>query len=407
LRPSLVSAAALLVTGVRRRRFPQRGFRVINVGCTVASAGRLGRTYQEATTGLISGSAVSAPRRTPYSFSRPFLIREHPRNASQRLTQKELNQLARTLTTRDIAILLALSNYRYLDRDQVARLFFPTPRVSQRRIKWLKDRGLIYRWLMIEPPGWTRLHSLLLLSPRGARVLANCLDLSPRSLVRLSEDARDHCFNVGHDLGANAFFVALAGASRDLPNEGLYHWVGESRSRRILREAVGPKYAPAPDGWGRYLLAGREIIFFLEWDRGTESIDRLQRKAANYIRYFVRRIEASSNHIFFVLPSSSKELAFHKGVAEQLPRDERCCVFWTTTVGCLAAFSPRGPVWWRGARRVPGGGSRRTPSGERGRMPSSRVSLESLAGQRGEGLSVGDCIGKPRWWERRLAGGQV
>jgi hypothetical protein len=387
--------------------FQHRRVRIIDARYVVASAGRFSRTHQEATTRLISEMAVSTPRRTPYLFSRPFLIREHPSNASQRLTQAELNQLARTLTTRDIVILLALANYRYLDRDQVEQLFFPSRRVSQRRIKWLKDHGLIYRWLMIEPPGWTRLHSLLLLSPRGARVLANCLDMNPRTLVRLSEDARDHCFNIGHDLGANAFFVGLAVASRAVPNEGLYHWVGESRCRLISRAEMGPKHALAPDGWGRYLISGREIIFFLEWDRGTESIGRLQRKSANYSRYFVRRMHASTTHIFFVLPSWSKELAFHKGVAQQLPRDERCCVFWTTTVSYLEALGPRGSVWWRMARRLPRGGAEGSPYGDTWRMPSNRVSLEGLATQQGEGLSVGDCIGKPSWWVRRLAGGQV
>jgi hypothetical protein len=209
---------------------------------SVASAGRLSRTHQEANAQLISSRPLSTPGQTPYKFNRPFVIRELPTNASQRLTQQEISKLVRTLTTRDIAILTALSN-RYLDRDQVEQLFFPSRRVSQRRIKWLRDQGLIYRWPMIEPPGWTRLHSLVLLSPRGARVLAASLGREPRPLVRLAQDCRDHCFNVGHDLGANAFFVALAITSGSLANEGLYHWVGEERCRRLLREDAGPECA--------------------------------------------------------------------------------------------------------------------------------------------------------------------
>jgi hypothetical protein len=304
---------------------------------------------------------------------------------------------------------MALSNYRYLDRDQVEQLFFPSRRVSQRRIKWLKDHGLIYRWPMIEPPGWTRLHSLLLLSPRGARVLAACLDREPRPLVRLAQDCRDHCFNVGHDLGANAFFVALAVTSGSLPNEGLYHWVGEERCRRLLREDAGPKNAPAPDGWGRYLVAGREVTFFLEWDRGTESIDRLLRKSANYVRYFVKRVAADYSHILFVFPSVTKELAYHKGLAKQLPADERCCVFWTTTVNRLEVFSPRGPIWWKVSRRPPrhdNSGGLPSPTDEV-HWTADRVPLYGLAGQPASGYSVSSCIGKPGWWERRLSGGQA
>jgi hypothetical protein len=374
----------------------------------VASAGRSCRTHQEATGSLIFKEGLSTPRRTPFNFSRPFLIREVPPNASHRLSQEEISNLVRTLTTRDVAILVALSHYRYLDRHQVEQLFFPSRRVSQRRIKWLRDHGLIYRWSMIEPPGWTRLHSLLLLSPRGARLLAASIGLNPRPLVHLSQDARDHCFNVGHDLGANAFFVGLAVASRSLADEGLYHWVGEERCRRLLRQEVGPRYAPAPDGWGRYLVASREIIFFLEWDRGTESIDRLQRKSANYIRYFVRRREANYNHILFAFPSASKELAYHKSLAPQLPVEQLCCVFWTTTLAKLEALGPRGPIWWKVSRRAPQRDSGRTSPTPTGLWHGhARLSLHQLPSRTSHDYAIGSCIGKSGWWERRPTGGQT
>jgi hypothetical protein len=167
--------------------------------------------------------------------------------------------------------------------------------------------------------------------------------------------------------------------------------------------------APAPDGWGRYLVAGREVTFFLEWDRGTESVDRLLRKSANYIRYFVKRVAADYSHILFVFPSVTKELAYHKGLAKQLPADERCCVFWTTTVNRLEVFSPREPIWWKVSRR-------RTRHDTAGALPSptdevhsaaDRVPLYGLASQPASDHSVSSCIGKPGWWERRLSGGQA
>jgi hypothetical protein len=262
---------------------------------------------------------------------------------------------------------------------------------------------------MIEPPGWTRLHSLLLLSPRGARVLAACLGQDARPLVRLSQDARDHCFNVGHDLGANAFFVALAVHSRLVPGEGLYHWVGEDRCRRLLREDAGRRHAPAPDGWGRYLIPSREITFFLEWDRGTESVERLRRKSANYIRYFKNRREANFVHVLFVFPSSSKEATFQKSLTDELPRDELCCVFWTTTVEYLGESDPRGPIWWKVGRRAPSDGSGRSwarPS-EPWQKATGRVFLSDLAGRPEHGYAGANCIGKPDWWERRPVGGHA
>src|SRR5881398_1739836 len=84
---------------------------------------------------------------------------------------------------------------------------------------------------------------------------------------RGSEHARTRAYHVTHDLEANAFFVALARASAPLLDQGLYHWVGERGCWRAYQEAH--ELGPIPDGWGRYLLPEGEIIFFLEWDRGT------------------------------------------------------------------------------------------------------------------------------------------
>ncbi len=51
------------------------------------------------------------------------------------------------------------------------------------------SHGLIYRWKMAEPPGITRRPSLLLISPRGARLLADLHGESPWRYVRRAKDA--------------------------------------------------------------------------------------------------------------------------------------------------------------------------------------------------------------------------
>jgi hypothetical protein len=84
-------------------------------------------------------------------------------------------------------------------------------------------------------------------------------------------------------------------------------------------------------------------------------------------------------------------------VAKDLPQGEQCCVFLTTTVHTIEALSPRGPVWWKVARRVVVGAS-----------GSSRLSFDELASRPIEhAYSVNNCIGKPNWWEKRLAGGHA
>jgi hypothetical protein len=111
-------------------------------------------------------------------------------------------------------ILQALHDYRYLNTLQIQQLFFHGIRSAQMRLHFLSDHSLIYRWQMIDPPGLTRRPSLILLTPRGGRLLAEFRGHSPWSYIRRAKDARDHCWHVTHDLEANGFFVDLALGSR-------------------------------------------------------------------------------------------------------------------------------------------------------------------------------------------------
>ncbi len=205
-----------------------------------------------------SERAPHDPGRTPLS-TRPLLLHENNPLANAALSLQELTRLAGSLTQRDLAILMSLEAYRYLNLHQLELLFFPSSRSAQIRLKQLKDHGLLQRWKVIEPPGITRRPSVFLLSPRGARVLAASRSEDPRSLVRQARMAELHCLNVTHDLEANGFFVDLALASRDLPDQGLYHWVGEAAMRIAFRNGKRRSRlgegAPASDGWGRFLTA--------------------------------------------------------------------------------------------------------------------------------------------------------
>jgi hypothetical protein len=147
---------------------------------------------------------------------------------------------------------------------------------------------------MAEPPGITRRPSLLLISPRGARLLADLHGESPWPYVRRAQDARDHCWHVVHDLEANGFFIDLALASRLALREGVLLWIGEETCRADRRLLAKEHRRPVatPDGAGSYLMAGHVIRFDLEWDRGTASLSRLEKKVRTTIRYFKDRRNA-------------------------------------------------------------------------------------------------------------------
>ncbi len=156
-------------------------------------------------------------------LTHPIILRDLPPNADARPSQSELTRLHRTLTQRDLVILQCLYDYRYLNTLQVKELFFPSLRSCQMRLQYLKELGLIYSWKVIETPGVKRRHSLLLISARGARVLADWHGDDQRAYVERSHAVRDHGWHATHDLEANRLFVALAMQSRQRRAEGLLH----------------------------------------------------------------------------------------------------------------------------------------------------------------------------------------
>ena len=178
----------------------------------------------------------------------------------------------RPLSDRDLAILLAIDEYRYLDRDHVTDLFFPGRRSAELCLKDLLWRGLIHRWPVMRLQGSTPTPSVYALTSSGARQVAKLRGQDPRPIRDRARRAREQTYHLRHDLEANRFFTKLAAGARDLPDQGLYHWLGEA----TCRAAYERDGSPTSDGWGRYLLADREITFDLEWDRGTEHPRRIR-----------------------------------------------------------------------------------------------------------------------------------
>jgi hypothetical protein len=291
------------------------------------------------------------------------------------------------MTPKDIAILTALDSYRYLDTEQIAALILSSKRTCQMRLKSLRESSMIIRWLTIEPPGWIRRQSVVVLAERGARLLARQTTTSPWPGVRRARDAVVYSAQLSHDLEANGFLIALAIAGAADPDEGVHQWIGEDSCRRAYRER-GEHLAP--DGWGRYLTSEREITFFLEWDRATASPMRISEKARTYVRHFLGRTQAAINNVLFVSPSARRELSVNGAIARALPTGTRpCCRFWTTNADRLKTDGYLGEVW--------------TAVDEPDQRPAS---LREMGGsKRSDRLAV-DCIAKPQWWERRPGGGE-
>jgi hypothetical protein len=297
---------------------------------------------------------------------------------------------------RELVLLTVLSEHRYLTTAQLKALFWPTAhlRSAQLHLRHMaQDLRLIMRWPQLEPVpkeqpasrlwGLRRHSSVWLLTELGAAVVASYRKLDQSALVRRSFYAAEHTYHMEHALGLNGFWVSLAAAAAELPDEGLCNWAGDDAMRGMaeLEEAEF-----RPDGWGRYLTADREITFSLEWDSGTEPARRLAGQARAYLKYHAGRSRPETTHVLMVLPGPTREDSISERVRRALPA-RPSVRFWTTHAALLRDQGPLGQVW----REVAAG--------------AERIRLPELPGRPRTARRVEDCIAKPTWWERRPGGG--
>jgi len=290
----------------------------------------------------------------------------------------------RPLSDRDLAILLTIDEYRYLDRDHVTDLFFPGRRSAELCLKDLLWRGLIHRWPVMRLQGSAPTPSVYALTSSGARQVAKLRGQDPRPIRDRARRAREQTYHLRHDLEANRFFTKLAVGARDLPDQGLYHWLGEA----TCRAAYERDGSPTSDGWGRYLLADREITFDLEWDRGTEHPRRIRQKANGYVTYFHGRRQAELHHVLFVAPTRVREGELHDLISQVLPPNVNLCRFWTTAVETVSSIGWLGAVWLQVAG------------------PPHRYAFTDMPGFPRGPRSAWDSIARPGWWKRRPGGGE-
>jgi hypothetical protein len=276
---------------------------------------------------------------------------------------------------RKLAVLACLAQHHYLTTAHVETLLFSSSRVAQLHLRRLEDWGLVLRWHQMEPRevgGWRRQPDLFLLSDWGARLHALSQRQDPVPVTKRAAAAFRYALHIDHSLGVNGFFAGVIQASRELTEEGLYHWVGDDGVRRAFQDRG---IDLALDGWGRYLAGDREIHFYLEWDRGTEHPQRLHTKAR-------AAAEAGRSQVLWVAPWPAREQTIRAAIDRQIGRGSA----WTTHLGLLSESGPLGAIW--------------LPCPEPGR----RGRLSELPGQPRSARRLEDCLGRPGWWKRRPGG---
>ena len=198
--------------------------------------------------------------------------------------------VAHRLTERDRIIVTMLYRHRALTTDQLAEMYFDNLNTAQHRLTTLYKLRLVDRFQPLDHR-YASLPFHCVLDQLGAMVVAaergEDLDKSrwraDKALV-IGKSQR-----LRHLVGVDRFFSALVAESRRREDCNLSLWWSErhcaSQFDRIAQ----------PDGLGVWEEASNRVVFCLEYDRSTETLDRLEKKLESYVRF-----EAASGHAYWI-----------------------------------------------------------------------------------------------------------
>jgi protein involved in plasmid replication-relaxation len=250
--------------------------------------------------------------------------------AGGRTAAERLAALASRVTDRDRALCRLLHEHRVLTTLQLADLAFPSRNAAEHRLALLHRLGVVDRFRPRRSPGSAPYHYVL--GPLGAALLAAHTDQEPAGLGyrRDRSLALAHSQRLGHLVGVNGFFTALARAARQqAPEAALEVWWSEQRCAAHWGRLVHP------DGYGRWREHRDRVDFFLEYDRGSEPLQRLAAKVPAYTE--LAHATGITTPLLLWLPTPTREAATRQALTgASLP---------VATAAPHPNHTPAGPLW--------------------------------------------------------------
>jgi hypothetical protein len=254
-------------------------------------------------------------------------------------------ELARHLTERDREVALCLYDQQVLTTDQLTLLFFSSKRRAQDRLLFLYRQRVLDRFYPPSRFGAGKPQAHWLLDDAGAHLVAASLGIERRHLPwQRREDWGSHP-QLAHRLAVNSFVTELIAATLDDPTLGVTSWFGTRAAAARLGERM--RGAVRPDGELILLTPAGPVDLLLEWDRGTETLDRLDKKLRRYrmAEYKLKYEDDEPRSILFVLPGP-RRLENVRELRATLDRDGSWPIFATTAVE-LHTAGPLERIWQR------------------------------------------------------------
>lgn len=255
----------------------------------------------------------------------------------------------RQLTGRDRLVVDLLAEHRVLTTEQVTAVGFGSATTARHRLAVLHRLGVLDRFRLAVPGGGSQSWRYTL-GPVGAAIVAAARGVAPprpgahrARVLRLATSP-----TLDHLLGVNGVFCALLAEARGRPGVVLVAWESEAACAARLGGLA------RPDGHGEWAEAGRQVGFWLEYDTGTERLDRLTGKLPGYRD--VARAGGPADPVLFWLPNTAREAHLHQALRASPPPVPVATA--AADHATAAGHSPAGPIWLP-AGTARGGGRRR------------------------------------------------
>ncbi|MEA3077036.1 MAG: hypothetical protein QOF60_1944, partial [Actinomycetota bacterium] len=196
--------------------------------------------------------------------------------------------------------------------DQLAAMFFDTRRRAQVRLVCLHRLRVLDRFQPYHPTRGGREPYHYVLGPMGAAVVAAERGEDPDRAARRWKGERTLALGrtqrLAHLVGLNGIYASLVAHARRHPDTGLACWLTEAECAKWANAIV------RPDAFGEWAEAGSSVEFFVEYDRGTETLARLAAKLTGYQRFESER--AATAWVLFAFVSAGREAAARRALAD-------------------------------------------------------------------------------------------
>jgi hypothetical protein len=262
---------------------------------------------------------------------------------TRRIGAEHVFELARHLTERDREVALCLYNQQVLLTDQLTLLFFSSRRRAQDRLLFLHRQRVLDRFYPASRRGAGKPQAHWLLDEAGAHLVAASLDLDRKQLAwQRRVDWHSHP-QLAHRLEVNRFVTDLIAATLPDPTLGLAAWFGPREAAARMGEKMRGRLRPDAE---LFLTApAGPIDLLLEWDRGTETLERLGEKVDRYRTAERKLYEFPGPRSILLVVPGRRRLDNLRELCTNL--SEGTWPILATTSAQLWAAGPLGRIWQR------------------------------------------------------------